>query len=65
MELFEKLTKFMFSIFVLTLILSRAIIGFSNGSYSLLVVGRLMGGFGIMSSLSQIYLVEISDTKRR
>jgi len=40
-------------------------IGLSNGDYTLLVIGRLVQGFGIMSSLSQIYLVEISDAKRR
>jgi len=40
-------------------------IGFSDGSYTLLVVGRLLQGFGIMSSISQIYMVEISDIKRR
>jgi hypothetical protein len=43
----------------------RGIIGLSDGSYPLLVSGRILQGFGIMSSLSQIYLVEISDAKRR
>ena len=40
-------------------------IGLSGGDFKWLCVGRILQGLGIMSSVSQVYLVEIADSKRR
>jgi len=42
-----------------------ALIGFSDGNYHLLMAGRLIHGFAFLASVSQVYLAEISDAKRR
>jgi MFS family permease len=42
-----------------------AFIGFSDGNYALLMTGRLIHGFAFLASVSQVYLAEISDAKRR
>ena len=49
----------------LILVIAWGLIGFSNGIYLYLVIGRLLQGFAILSSLMQVYLVEISDAQRR
>lgn len=49
----------------LILVVAWGLIGFSNGVYLYLVIGRLLQGFAILSSLMQVYLVEISDAQRR
>ena len=41
------------------------VIGISQGDFKLLCVGRVLQGVGIMSSVSQLYLVEMADAKRR
>ena len=38
---------------------------FSGGELAPLCVGRVLQGAGIMSSVTQVYLVEIADVKRR
>ena len=40
-------------------------IGLSGGNVTWLCVGRILQGVGIMSSVSQVYLVEMADAKRR
>jgi len=47
------------------LFLAWGLIGFSDGVYLYLVIGRVLQGFAILSSLMQVYLVEISDAQRR
>jgi len=47
------------------LFLAWGLIGFSDGVYLYLVIGRILQGFAILSSLMQVYLVEISDAQRR
>ena len=42
-----------------------AIVGFSGGDFWWICLGRIFQGVGIMSSVTQVYLVEISDAKRR
>ena len=37
----------------------------SGGDLAPLCVGRVLQGAGIMSSVTQVYLVEIADVKRR
>ena len=37
----------------------------SGGEFATLCVGRVLQGAGIMSSVTQVYLVEIADVKRR
>ena len=37
----------------------------SGGGFALLCAGRVLQGAGIMSSVTQVYLVEIADVKRR
>ena len=40
-------------------------VGFSGGSITWICIGRVLQGFGIMSSVTQVYLVEIADAQRR
>ena len=40
-------------------------VGLSGGSIAWICVGRVLQGIGIMSSVTQVYLVEIADAKRR
>ena len=47
------------------MIIGWAFIGFSDGSYGLLMTGRLIHGAFFLASVSQVYLAEISDSKRR
>ena len=37
----------------------------SGGEFATLCVGRVLQGAGIMSSVTQVYLVEVADVKRR
>lgn len=37
----------------------------SGGEFAALCIGRVLQGAGIMSSVTQVYLVEIADGKRR
>ena len=47
------------------LLVGWIIVGCSNGSFHWICIGRILQGIGIMSSVTQVYLVEISDAKRR
>ena len=40
-------------------------VGLSGGSITCICIGRVLQGFGIMSSVTQVYLVEIADAQRR
>ena len=40
-------------------------VGLSGGSITWICIGRVLQGVGIMSSVTQVYLVEIADAKRR
>ena len=40
-------------------------VGLSGGSVVWICIGRVLQGIGIMSSVTQVYLVEIADAKRR
>ena len=40
-------------------------VGLSGGSITWICIGRVLQGMGIMSSVTQVYLVEIADAKRR
>ena len=39
--------------------------GLSGGAVWLLYLGRVLQGVGVMSSVTQVYLVEIADTEHR
>ena len=39
--------------------------GISEGNFFLLVAGRILQGVGIMSSVAQVYLVEMADKEHR
>lgn len=41
------------------------VIGLSNGNLEMLYIGRILQGVGVMSSVTQVYLVEIADTSHR
>ena len=40
-------------------------VGLSGGSITCICIGRVLQGVGIMSSVTQVYLVEIADAQRR
>ena len=40
-------------------------VGLSGGSIIWICIGRVLQGVGIMSSVTQVYLVEIADAQRR
>ena len=42
-----------------------AVFALSQGNIWLLYLGRVLQGLGVMSSVTQVYLVEIADTERR
>ena len=42
-----------------------AVFALSQGNIWLLYLGRILQGLGVMSSVTQVYLVEIADTERR
>ena len=42
-----------------------AVFAFSQGNIWLLYLGRILQGLGVMSSVTQVYLVEVADTERR
>ena len=41
------------------------IVGLSEGKVTMLYLGRVFQGVGVMSSVTQIYLVEVADAQRR
>ena len=47
------------------LLIGWAIVGFSKGDVKMLCLGRVLQGVGIMSSVTQVYLVEVADAQRR
>jgi MFS family permease len=47
------------------MIIGWTVIGVSDGSFPLLITGRLIHGGFFLSSVSQVYLAEISDSVRR
>lgn len=47
------------------LLIGWIIVGISDGNVILLCLGRIFQGIGIMSSVTQIYLVEVADAQRR
>ncbi len=47
------------------MIIGWAFIGFSDGNFALLLSGRLIHGGFFLASVSQVYLAEVSDSKRR
>ena len=49
----------------LFMIMGWAFIGLSDGNFSLIMTGRVIHGFAFLASVSQVYLAEVSDTKRR
>ena len=49
----------------LFMIIGWAFIGLSDGNFSLIMTGRVIHGFAFLASVSQVYLAEVSDTKRR
>ena len=51
--------------FCLPLLAGWVTIGLSGGDVILLCVGRVLQGIGTMSSVTQIYLVEVADAQRR
>lgn len=47
------------------MIVGWAFIGFSNGDFGLIMAGRIVHGIVFLASVSQVYLAEVSDSKRR
>jgi MFS family permease len=47
------------------IIVGWAFIGFSDGDFSLIMTGRIIHGAVFLASVSQVYLAEIADSKRR
>ena len=52
-------------IFCLPLLIGWVIVGISEGKTLLLCLGRIFQGIGTMSSVTQVYLVEVADAQRR
>ena len=52
-------------VFCLPLLLGWVIMFISNGDTILLSLGRIFQGIGTMSSVTQVYLVEVADAQRR
>jgi MFS family permease len=49
----------------LPLLIGWIIVGLSDGIVAYIYVGRVFQGIGIMSSVTQVYLVEVADDERR
>jgi MFS family permease len=47
------------------IIVGWTLIGFSSGTFELILIGRVIQGTAMLPTVSQIYLAEISDSKRR
>ena len=52
-------------VFCLPLLVGWIIVGISEGNVLLLCLGRICQGIGTMSSVTQVYLVEVADAQRR
>ena len=52
-------------VFCLPLLVGWIIVGISGGNILLLCLGRVFQGIGTMSSVTQVYLVEVADAQRR
>ena len=52
-------------VFCLPLLVGWIIVGISGGNVLLLCLGRICQGIGTMSSVTQVYLVEVADAQRR
>ena len=52
-------------VFCLPLLVGWIIVGISEGNILLLCLGRIFQGIGTMSSVTQVYLVEVADAQRR
>ena len=52
-------------VFCLPLLVGWIIVGISGGNILLLYLGRIFQGIGTMSSVTQVYLVEVADAQRR
>jgi len=52
-------------VFCLPLLVGWIIVGISEGNFLLLCLGRIFQGIGTMSSVTQVYLVEVADAQRR
>ena len=46
-------------------IVGWAFIGFSDGDFALIMIGRNIHGVVLLASLSQVYLAEVPDANRR
>ncbi|CAB4062811.1 unnamed protein product [Lepeophtheirus salmonis] len=46
-------------------ILGWLLIGISDGNFVIIIFGRILGGIGLISTVSQMYLVEIADSNNR
>ncbi|XP_040566598.1 facilitated trehalose transporter Tret1 isoform X2 [Lepeophtheirus salmonis] len=47
------------------LVLGWLLIGISDGNFVIIIFGRILGGIGLISTVSQMYLVEIADSNNR
>ena len=52
-------------VFCLPLLVGWVIVGMSKGNVMYICIGRVFQGIGIMSSVTQTYLVEVADAERR
>ena len=52
-------------LFSLPLLVGWVVMFISNGDTILLCLGRIFQGIGTMSSVTQVYLVEVADAQRR
>lgn len=52
-------------VFNLLQVVAWATLALSNGNSTILIAGRFLQGFTLLTSVGQLYLTEITDTKTR